>query len=109
MYFVAFQLRAPRAEYDNLFNALQALGPWSNRLSDCWLGHSRYPARRIRDLLKVHLTPGDRLFVGQFSRNWSASNMGDGFPEWMGRRAFEPTELDGMVGQKPDGQGPQQA
>lgn len=89
MYFVALTLKGPESDYVNLRNAIEALGPWSNRMPACWLVESRLSARKIRDLLKPHLGPGDRLFVGQFGHNWAGTQMGAGFPEWMGRRAFE--------------------
>lgn len=92
MYFIAVQLHGPDESYEALWNAIKALGPWSNRFPATWFVQSRLSARRIRDELKPHLREGDRLFVGQFSRNWAGTAMGGGFPDWMGRRAFEPDE-----------------
>lgn len=90
MYFVAFHLTGAEADYENLRNALKALGPWSNRLPNTWLVESKLSARRVRDLLKPHLKDGDRLFVGQFAgQNWAGTGMGAGFPEWLGRRSFD--------------------
>jgi hypothetical protein len=89
MYFIALTLQGKTSEYEPLYNALKALGPWSNRLPSTWLVESRLSARRIRDLLKPHLKSADRLFVGQFSRNWAGTGMGAGFPDWMTRRSFE--------------------
>lgn len=89
MYFVALHLQGPAEQYESLFNAIKALGNWSNRIPDCWFLESRASARRIRDTLKPHLKPGDRLFVGQFNQNWAGTGMGEGFPDWMKRRSFE--------------------
>ncbi len=89
MYFISFRLQAPWEEYGDLERALKAMGPWSNRLDPTWLLESRLSSRTIRDLLKPHLKPGDRLFVGQFSQNWAGTNMGDGFPDWLKRRSFQ--------------------
>ena len=89
MYFIAVQLSGPDDQYESLWNAIKALGPWSNRFPTTWFVQSRASARRIRDQLKPHLKAGDRLFVGQFSRNWAGTGMGTQFPEWMGRRAFD--------------------
>ena len=97
MYFIALQLRGQPDQYVALENAIKALGAWSNRLPGCWLVQSRLSARRIRDLLKPHLQATDRIFVGQFSRNWAGSGMGTGFPEWLNRRAFSLDEQDGQV------------
>lgn len=95
MYFVGTKLSADpktdegKKKYEALINAVTSLGAWSDRLDSAWLVESRLPASRIRTLLKPHLKDGDRVFVAQFSQNWAASNMGNGFPEWMKRREFE--------------------
>ena len=89
MYFIALTLRGEEADYKNLEDAIQALGPWSNRLPNCWLVETPMSSRQIRDLLKGYVKPGDRLFVGQFNQNWAGSGMGEGFPDWMKRRTFQ--------------------
>ena len=95
MYMIAFKLNGPDGAYENLETAIKALGPWSNRLADCWIVESRFNARRIRDLMKPHLNleAGDRVFVAQFNENWAGSNMGQNFPEWIKRRDFAPTRF----------------
>jgi hypothetical protein len=89
MYFISLGLQAPESDYPNLRNALEALGPWSNRMPNLWMVESRLSSRKIRDLLKPHLRPNDRLMVAQITRNWAGTGMGDGFPEWMSRRTFD--------------------
>lgn len=90
MYFVTLVLQGQDADYANLFNVIQALGPWSNRMGNrCWMVESRYSAKAIRDLLKPQIKQGDRVFVAQFVQNWAGTNMGDGFKEWMDRRTFD--------------------
>lgn len=90
MYFISLRLQGPMSEYPDLERAMKALGPWSNRFDHNWFVESKLSARTLRDLLKPHLKAGDRLFVGQFTQNWSATNMGEGFPDWMQRREFGP-------------------
>lgn len=90
MYFIALELQGPDENYEGLFNALKALGPWSNRLPHTWLIESKASSRQIRDLLKPMIKDTDRLFVGQFTGgNWAGTGMGTGFPEWLNRRSFE--------------------
>ncbi len=89
MYFVSFKLQSEFSSYPDLQRALEALGPWSNRLGDTWLVESAFAANRVRDLLKPHLRAGDRLFVGQFTQNWAGTGMGTDFPDWLKRRKFE--------------------
>jgi hypothetical protein len=89
MYFINITLTGGNEEaYKPLIDAIKALGPWSNRMQNTFLVECPLNAVQIRDLLKPHLKANDRLFVGEFTRNWAATNMGAGFPEWIGRRRF---------------------
>ncbi len=92
MYFISTHINADESEYEDLTTAVKALGPWSNRLKNCWLVESNFSSGRIRDLLKPHLQfeNGDRMFVGQFTNNWAGTGMGADFPDWLKRRNFEP-------------------
>jgi hypothetical protein len=90
MYVILLELNArPANQYEDMERAIKALGDWSNRVSGQWLVQSRFPASQIRDLLKPHLGNGDKLFVARIFGNWSATNMGTGFQDWMNRRNFD--------------------
>lgn len=89
MYMIALNTQGQPVEYEGLHNAMRALGAWSNRLGNTWLVESKLPANRIRDLLKPHVKTSDRLFVAEITRNWAGTGMGQGFPEWIGRRSFD--------------------
>lgn len=90
MFLVLLELNGrPADQYPDLERALKALGNWSNRLKGQWIIESRFNASQIRDLLKPHVTPQDRVFVARMTRNWAGTNMGDGFQEWMNRRNFD--------------------
>lgn len=88
MYFVNLTLTGPEADYEPLHQAVKQMGPWSNRVASGYLVESTWSSVAIRDLLKPHLKDGDRVFVGEFIRNWAASGMGQDFPAWIGRRSF---------------------
>lgn len=89
MYMLTYQLRSTDpAASTNLDNAIKKLGNWSRRMPGVWLVESKSAAPQIRDYLKQHLGPNDALFVARISKNWAGRNMGEGFPEWMGRRDF---------------------
>ena len=90
MYIILTELTArPADQYAELERAIKALGDWSSRVPGQWLVQSRFPPTQIRDLLKPHIGTGDKLFVGRMAGSWAATNMGQGFPEWMARRNFE--------------------
>jgi hypothetical protein len=98
MYLITLDNRSQNSVVREKIEAeIKQLGNWSNRLGDTWfLECPTLGARQIRDLLRQHLDNGDaakgrpfdRLFVARISRNWAGANMGQGFPEWIGRRDF---------------------
>lgn len=90
MYMIALQLSAPIAEYSALTTAIQGFGDWSSRIPNVWIVQTARSARQMRDALKPHLKPTDRAFIAHFDRNWSATNMGEGFGDWMARRTYDP-------------------
>ena len=89
MYFVGGSFTGKPEDYEAFKATIKSLGAWSDRLPGTWLVQSTFSARRIRDLLKPTLQEKDRMFVGQMTKNWSATNMGEGFPDWIDRRDFE--------------------
>lgn len=88
MFFINVTLRRPEAEATAFVEAVKSLGNWSDRLSGTWLVECRMRATDIRERLRPHLLPGERLFVAELQQHWAGLNMGEGFPEWMGRRTF---------------------
>ena len=99
MYVILLELTArPADQYEDLERAIKALGDWSNRVKGQWLVQSRFPTSQVRDLLKPHIGAGDKLFVARIHGNWSATNMGAGFQDWMNRRNFDaPTSRPGTA------------
>ncbi len=90
MYVILTELTTrPADQYAELEKAIKALGDWSQRVEGQWIVQSRYPATQIRDLLKQYIGANDKLFVARMAGSWAATNMGQGFPEWMGRRTFD--------------------
>lgn len=89
MFMLSYQLRTedPAAK-EKVENAIKKLGNWSRRMPSVWLLESKANAPQIRDYLKGSLGPNDVLFVARISKNWAGRNMGEGFPEWIGRRDF---------------------
>ena len=86
MMLVTFKLEAENAAF---IDALKSLGNWSNRIEGAWLLETNLSPRQVRDLLGTHMGPTDRIFVARITQNWAGRGMGQGFPDWMGRRKFE--------------------
>ncbi|MCB9797627.1 MAG: hypothetical protein H6741_33475 [Alphaproteobacteria bacterium] len=88
MMLVTFTLTEENPEF---IEELKALGNWSNRIDGAWLLETSVGPRQVRDLLGQKMKEGDRLFVARITQSWAGRGMGQGFPEWMGRRDFGQT------------------
>lgn len=80
----------PADQYDNLNNAIHALGNWAELGGAGWLVETeRFNAAQIRDLLRPHLAESDKLFIARITKNWAGLRMPAAFPDWIKRRNFE--------------------
>ena len=86
---VCFNLTKENPAFEN---ALKSLGNWSNRIAAGWILETRLSPRQVRDNLGQHMATGDRLFVARVTQDWAGRGLGAGFPEWMGRRVWEPVK-----------------
>ena len=87
MYQITFVFRGlPEDPREEALAAMKSLGAWSDRLQPTFLLECDLSSAKVRDSIKPHLKPRDRVFVGELSRNWAATGMGEGFGEWMKRR-----------------------
>ncbi|MCB9741911.1 MAG: hypothetical protein H6741_23415 [Alphaproteobacteria bacterium] len=82
---MTFKLTEDNPEF---IEELKAMGNWSNRVDNAWLLETSISPRQVRDLLGQKMKDGDRLFVARITQNWAGRGMGQGFPDWMGRRDF---------------------
>lgn len=82
------KLTGSEDDYEAFFAELKSLGPWSDRLHPTLLVECGLNTSELRNTLKPLLQPRDRLLVVEVVRNWAATNMGEGFPEWLGRRTM---------------------
>lgn len=60
---IAYDLNAPGQNYDDLIEAIKALGAWWHHLDSTWIVKSDLKPSDIRDRLAKHLDSGDELLV----------------------------------------------
>ena len=95
MYMITFRARNPESGpevVEKIDRSIKALGPKSaGFFENVWMVETNLHSSNIRDLLREHINPGDRLFVSQLAavQNWAGINMGDQFPDWLKDRNFE--------------------
>jgi hypothetical protein len=88
VYSISFTLSGQQSEYQNFIQTLQSLGPWAHRMVNHYIVETSLTPVQVRDILKPHLKPGDRLFVGEMIQNWAATGVPEEFGAWMKRRNF---------------------
>ena len=94
MFMIVYNPRNPESSEDNTKKIDEAVKAISNGgksggfFNNFWLAQCQLNAPNIRDLLKAHMNPGDRLFVARIAQNWAGLNMGEKFPEWLSSREF---------------------
>lgn len=60
---IGYDLNRPGQDYDELHDAIKALGAWWHHLDSTWLVKSNLSCVEIRDRLKSHIDNGDELLV----------------------------------------------
>ena len=94
MFMITYNPMNPESNEENTQNIDTAIKAISNGgksggfFQNFWLAQTQLNAPNIRDLLRPHMNPGDRLFVARIAQNWAGLNMGEKFPEWLSSRQF---------------------
>ncbi len=94
MFMIVYNPRNPESGEENTKNLDAAITDLSRGrrsggfFNNFWLAQINNDAPKIRNLLRPHLNPGDRIFVARIAQNWAGLNMGEKFPNWMNERQF---------------------
>ncbi|MBM75245.1 MAG: hypothetical protein CMK59_07575 [Proteobacteria bacterium] len=94
MFMIVYNPRNPESGEENTKNLDAAITDLSRGrrsggfFNNFWLAQINNDAPKIRNLLRPHLKPGDRIFVARIAQNWAGLNMGEKFPNWMNDRQF---------------------
>jgi len=73
VYFVAYDLRKPDRNYDDLIKELKSFGTWWHQTGSVWIIVTSKTTVEVRDYLKQFLDSNDKLFVAQISKQWAAT------------------------------------
>ncbi len=68
-------------DYQDLFKAIKTIGQARHAQGSFWLVKTDKTSAAIRDLLKIHLKPGDKLMISTFSE-WASYQMNT-TAEWL--------------------------
>lgn len=80
VYQITYTLRKPGQNYDDLYDAIEALGDSVHALDDCWFVETDDTASDIRDDLKAYVSSNDSIIVTKKSTTgvtWATSSAGE--------------------------------
>lgn len=74
LYQISYDLEDPGRVYEELYEAIRALGDCIRLLESTWiLDVSEYESSDIRYKLKKHIGSNDKILVTEFSRPWTTT------------------------------------
>lgn len=85
VYQITYTLRKPERDYDELHDAIEAIGDSVHALDDCWFVETDKSASTIRDDLKDHVSLKDSIIVTKKSTDgitWATTSAKEA-GEWL--------------------------
>ena len=85
VYQITYTLNSPGQDYEQLYDAIEALGDSVHPLDDCWFVETTESADDIRDTLSENTDSNDSIIVTKKSESgvtWATSNASDA-GEWL--------------------------
>ncbi len=73
VYVVAYDLKKPGRDYDDLYDAIKKYA-YCHMQKSVWLVDTALSAAALRDILKKPLDSNDMIFVGELQKHWASSN-----------------------------------
>lgn len=83
VYIVAYDLRKPDRNYDDLIKELTSFGIWWHQSGSVWLIVTSKTTAEVRDYLMQFIDSNDKLFVSQIQNNWAAAGFTEDEYRWM--------------------------
>lgn len=83
VYFVAYDLRKPDRNYEDLIKELKSFGTWWHQTGSVWIIVTSKTTVEVRDYLKQFIDTNDKLFVSRISNNWAATGFSEQEYNWI--------------------------
>jgi hypothetical protein len=82
-YLIGYDLDKPEQDYSELINAIKEFDGWWHHLDSTWIIKTDDTAVQIRDYLKQHIGPSDKLLVAQLSGVAAWAGFSDEGSKWL--------------------------
>jgi len=82
-YIISYDLNRPGQNYNELFEAIKALGTWWHCLDSTWIVKSNLTSVQVRDKLSSCIDKNDRLLVSVLSGEAAWIGFDDNCSSWL--------------------------
>ena len=82
-YLVTYDLNRPGQNYDDLFEAIKAIGTWWHCLDSTWIVKSNLSAVQVRDSLSPQIDRNDSLLVVALSGEGAWMGFSEDCSSWL--------------------------
>lgn len=84
VHMISYDLISPGKNYDNLIEAIKAIGPWAHPLKSQWLVVTSFTQAQTRDYLLPHIDANDRLLVVALTKQiWASKSLPQDVVNWL--------------------------
>lgn len=80
---ISYDLSKPGRNYDDLYEAIKALGTWWHCLESVWIVETGKTCGQVRDELSPHLDSNDKLAVFTLQGGWATTGMSKDCNDWL--------------------------
>lgn len=80
---ISYDLRKPGRNYDELYNAIKAIGTWWHCLESVWLVKTNSSSGDVRTHLQQFIDANDDLVVFGLNGNWATYGLSDECNNWL--------------------------
>lgn len=82
-YLISYDLRQPGRNYDELYEAIKAVGSWWSCLESVWIVKSEFSAIQIRDHLTPKIDRNDKLLIAELTGQAAWFGFNDQCSSWL--------------------------
>lgn len=83
VYLVAYDLKKPDRNYDDLISELKSFGTWWHQTGSVWVIVTSKTTADVRDYLRQFMDSNDKLFVVQIQKIWAAVDFSTDEYNWI--------------------------